>query len=433
MAGELLKATYNNTQSSNWTRYQTSELISEGKLTIGDGYRAKNSELCSLKSGLVFARAGNINQGFKFDNADYLAEKNLIRAGEKISEVGDVLFTSKGTVGRVAFVSDKTTRFVYSPQLSWWRIRDRSLIEPRFLYYWMFGREFFLQINSFKGQTDMADCVSLKDQRQMYITLPPLSEQKAIAHILGTLDDKIELNQQMNGTLEAIAQAIFKSWFVDFDPVRAKMDGRQPAGMDAATADLFPDEFEDSPLGKIPKGWSQYQLGDFLTLKRGYDLPTPSREIGTVPIISSSGFSGWHSTAKVKEPGVVTGRYGTIGKVFFVNEEFWPLNTTLYVEDFKGNEPRVAYYLLKSIDFNVYVDKAAVPGVNRNHVHQESIVAPPLTVQRCFSTTLEPLWQKQSANTQEVKTLTAIRDTLLPKLMSGEIRMKEVETLVKAA
>ena len=105
---------------------------------------------------------------------------------------------------------------------------------------------------------------------QTPLPVPPLDEQKAIAHILGTLDDKIELNQQMNRTLEAIARAIFKSWFVDFDPVRAKMDGRQPAGMDAATADLFPDSFEDSPLGKIPKGWKVTALGDLVDIKHGY-------------------------------------------------------------------------------------------------------------------------------------------------------------------
>ncbi|MBE9126046.1 MULTISPECIES: restriction endonuclease subunit S [unclassified Coleofasciculus] len=99
--------------------------------------------------------------------------------------------------------------------------------------------------------------------------VPPPSEQKAIAHILSSLDDKIELNQQMNGTLEAIARAIFKSWFVDFDPVRAKMDGRQPVGMDAATAHLFPDEFEDSALGKIPKGWEVTALGDLIDIKHG--------------------------------------------------------------------------------------------------------------------------------------------------------------------
>ena len=103
---------------------------------------------------------------------------------------------------------------------------------------------------------------SRQDFYFLSVKLPPLSEQKAIAHILSSLDDKIELNRQMNETLEAMARAIFKSWFVDFDPVRAKMEGRQPAGMDAATADLFPDEFEESSLGLIPKGWKVKKLGD---------------------------------------------------------------------------------------------------------------------------------------------------------------------------
>ena len=111
--------------------------------------------------------------------------------------------------------------------------------------------------------------------REMLMLLPSLHEQCAIAHILGTLDDKIELNRRMNETLEGMARAIFKSWFVDFDPVRAKAAGRQPAGMDAATAALFPDSFEDSPLGKIPKGWKVERLGNVLELAYGR---APNRE-----------------------------------------------------------------------------------------------------------------------------------------------------------
>jgi type I restriction enzyme S subunit len=111
---------------------------------------------------------------------------------------------------------------------------------------------------------------------------PPLPEQKAIAHILGTLDDKIELNNKMNQTLEAIAQTIFKSWFVNFDPVRAKMDGQQPVGMDAATADLFPDSFEDSELGKIPKGWEVVTVGDKCEFAYGKPLVKKYRIKGNV-------------------------------------------------------------------------------------------------------------------------------------------------------
>jgi type I restriction enzyme S subunit len=243
-------------------RYTTGQLIDAGVLAIGDGYRAKNSELAS--DGLPFARAGNIDGGLNFDGADHFPEKNLGRVGEKVSRPSDVVFTSKGTVGRFAFVTERTPRFVYSPQLCYWRSLQPSMLQPRFLYYWMHGIEFWEQANGLKGQTDMADYVSLGDQRRMHITLPSLPEQEALAEILGVLDDKIELNRRMNHTLEATAAAIFKSWFVDFDPVVAKAGGRQPFGMDAGTAALFPSEFVESELGPIPQGWRVGHIGDVL-------------------------------------------------------------------------------------------------------------------------------------------------------------------------
>jgi type I restriction enzyme S subunit len=249
-----------------WRRYEVSDLIRDEKLVIGDGYRAKNSELAA--NGWPFARAGNINDGFRFEGADRFPEDNLSRVGNKVSQPGDVVFTSKGTVGRFAFVRKTTPRFVYSPQLCFWRSLDHKLIDPRYLFYWMFGREFFIQFKGVAGQTDMAEYVSLTDQRRMHITLPPLTEQRAIARILGTLDDKIELNRRMNETLEEMARALFKSWFVDFDPVHAKMEGRQPFGMDDEIAALFPDSFEDSALGEIPKGWKVGTVSDIATASR---------------------------------------------------------------------------------------------------------------------------------------------------------------------
>ena len=118
--------------------------------------------------------------------------------------------------------------------------------------------------------------------------------------------------------------------------------------------------------------WETLRLGEFLTLKRGYDLPSDQREEGNVPIVSSAGITGRHSVAKVEGPGVVTGRYGTLGKVLFINEDYWPLNTALYVQDFKGNNPRFAAYLLESV-LAASSDKTAVPGVNRNELHARNV------------------------------------------------------------
>ena len=122
--------------------------------------------------------------------------------------------------------------------------------------------------------------------------------------------------------------------------------------------------------------WRECKLGDAITLQRGFDLPSQTRRSGTVPIVSSSGVSGFHDVVGIRGPGVVTGRYGTIGKVFFMQEDFWPLNTTLFVKDFKGNNPQFVSYLLKTIDFESASDKSSVPGVNRNDLHQIEIVLP---------------------------------------------------------
>ena len=206
-----------------WRRYVTGDLIAKGKLSIGDGYRAKNSELG--RSGLPFARAANINGGFRFDDPDRFPEKDLAKVGEKISKPGDVVFTSKGTVGRFAFVRKTTPSFVYAPQLCYWRTLDLDVLDARWLYYWMCGQEFGQQAAVVKGQTDMADYVSLGDQRLMEITLPPIAEQQAIAGTLGTLDDKIEQNGQTVRLLERLAQGIFQAWFVDYEPVKAKAAG----------------------------------------------------------------------------------------------------------------------------------------------------------------------------------------------------------------
>ena len=155
-----------------WTRCSVADLIRLDQLIVGDGYRAKNDELSA--QGLPFARVANINDGFRFADADRFPETSLSRVGNKISEPGDVVFTSKGTVGRFAFVRPDTPRFVYSPQLCYWRVLDTTLIHPHYLYYWMYSREFFVQFKGVAGQTDMAEYVSLADQRRMHISLPDI-------------------------------------------------------------------------------------------------------------------------------------------------------------------------------------------------------------------------------------------------------------------
>lgn len=158
--------------------------------------------------------------------------------------------------------------------------------------------------------------------------------------------------------------------------------------------------------------WYSGKLGDVIELKRGYDLPQAKRKKGIVPLVSSSGVSDSHDTAMVKGPGVVTGRYGTIGQVFYVEDDFWPLNTTLYVRDFKGNNPKFIHYFLKILDFLAYSDKAAVPGVNRNHLHEALVIVPPLKVQRTITDFLGALDDRITLLRETNATLEAIAQAL---------------------
>lgn len=162
-----------------------------------------------------------------------------------------------------------------------------------------------------------------------------------------------------------------------------------------------------------PKGaWHRTHLGEALELQRGFDLPSQDRGTGPVPVVSSAGVSGRHDRAKVHPPGVVTGRYGTVGEVFFLTEPFWPLNTTLFVKDFKGNDPRFCFYLLRSLDFTAFMDKSGVPGVNRNHLHSIPVSIPSIGEQRVIGGALGSLDDMVDVNRQTGETLEEIARTL---------------------
>ncbi|MBK7251599.1 MAG: restriction endonuclease subunit S [Gammaproteobacteria bacterium] len=431
--------------AGDWRRHEVSRLLDAGTLVIGDGYRAKNSEFAT--SGLPFARAGNINDGFQFHDADRFPEANLARVGNKVSEPGDVVFTSKGTVGRFAFVSTMTQRFVYSPQLCFWRSLDPALIEPRFLFYWMFGREFFVQFKGVAGQTDMAEYVSLGDQRRMHITLPSAREQRAIAHILGTLDDKIELNRRMNETLEAMARALFKSWFVDFDPVRAKAEGRDP-GLPKHIADLFPDSFEESEMGEIPRGWEVKPIGELAEVVGGSTPKTERAEyweggvhhwvtpkdlsellmpvlLGTERKITDAGLAQI-SSGLLPQGTVLLSSRAPIGYLA-ISEVPVAIN-----QGFIAMKPRAgtsSLFLLRwaSAAHDQIVSHAngsTFLEISKSSFRPIRVVSPAVPVMQAFDRVLRPMYRKVVEQQRESRTLAALRDTLLPKLISGELRVR---------
>jgi type I restriction enzyme S subunit len=306
-------------------------------------------------------------------------------------------------------------------------IPSAKICDSKFLYYSLSHyKQDFLQIANGGAQRNLSGALI----KNFCIGAPPLLEQKAIAHILGTLDDKIELNRKNNETLEAMAKALFKSWFVDFDPVRAKAEGR-PTGLPAEISDLFPDSFEDSELGVIPRGWEVGGLEEFLVLQRGFDLPAPQRIKGAYPVVAASGVSGTHNEPMAFAPGVVTGRSGVLGKVFYIQTDFYPLNTTLWAKEFRLATPIYGYFLLCDIDFAVFNAGSAVPTLNRNHLGSLRFPLPPKALVVSFTEIAVGLMKRKEGIVAETSNLSATRDALLPKLISGELRIPDAEKMLE--
>jgi type I restriction enzyme, S subunit len=245
---------------SEWRTVSFGQLIDEGVLEIGDGYRAKNAELGG--DGPIFLRAGHVRDThIDLDGVDRFHRDLADVVASKMSAPGDVVVTTKGnSTGRVAFIDDRMPPVVYSPHLSYWRSRRRTALVPGFLRYWSRGVQFQDQLSGLASSTDMAPYLSLVDQKRLRISLPTPAEQERIACVLGALDDKIDLNRRMSQTLESMARALYKSWFVDFDPVRAKSAGT-PGGLPTDLVELLPSGFCTTVIGEIPDGWQVGELG----------------------------------------------------------------------------------------------------------------------------------------------------------------------------
>ena len=236
--------------------------------------------------------------------------------------------------------------------------------------------------------------------------IPPISEQYAIVRILGALDDKIELNRRMNQTLEDIARALFKSWFVDFDGVAQE-------------------DMQESELGLIPKGWRVARVSDFMALAYGKSLPAGKRKHGKVPVYGSGGINGFHDTASVGEETVIVGRKGTVGSLYWEQRPSFPIDTVFYVQAFAPLP--FCYHLLEILPLRDMNTDAAVPGLNRENVYRLEVVSPPQKLIAEFSGIVTNLRARIFATQRESQTLTVLRDALLPRLVSGQLLVKDVE------
>ena len=279
------------------------------------------------------------------------------------------------------------------------RLRGRGGLVQDFLPHLIASPSFVAYVKNI-GRGVGVPHISGKEIGAFEFLLPPEPVQRQIGFILSAYDDLIENNRRRMALLEESTRLLYREWFVRLH---------------------FPGHEHTSIVDGVPQGWERGPLEGAMVLQRGFDLPTQNRQDGTVPIYGSTGILGYHDKAKAAAPGVVTGRSGTLGKVQYVAEDYWPLNTALWVNEFKRVPPLFALFLLREMDLRKYNGGASVPTLDRKSVHRVEVLIPTSLLLRLFDEFAADVFaQIKNLDVQNQK-LRAARDLLLPRLMSGEI------------
>lgn len=331
---------------------------------------------------------------------------------------GVVIGRSGASAGRVQFCSVD-----YWPHNTCLYVTDFRNNSPRFAYYLLQT----LNLGAFNSGSAQPS-LNRNFLYSIPIRVPPRTAQEEIASVLGSMEDRMALLRETNVTLEATAQALFKSWFVDFDPVRARTDGRPCQGGCESTRTLFPDTWEVWKGRQIPSGWAPRRLQDVLELEYGKALKASERVPGRFRVYGSGGHTGYHDEPMIAGPGIIVGRKGTVGTVFWEDQAFHPIDTVFYVRS--ANPLTYCFELLKSLPLTQMNTDAAVPGLNRNNAYRLEVVLPTKPVLDAFDEICTPLRALIACNDERVETLSNLRDTLLPRLISGQLRLPEAENLM---
>lgn len=305
-----------------------------------------------------------------------------------VPQTGNLILAREAPVGEVGYVKDGH-KVCLGQRTVLIQVTSES-VDNKYLLYHLVNptTKHDLQIRS---TGSVVAHLNMKDIRNFEVTLPSLPEQKAIAAVLSSLDDKIDLLHRQNKTLEALAQTLFRHWFVD--------------------------GAEDD--------WRQGRLDDLVEFAYGKGLKSEIRTGRGYPVVGSSGVVDFHSEYLVEAPGIVIGRKGTLGEVIYMSENFYPIDTTYFIKSKTGSEGMYfEYFLLKTINFKDMNTDSAVPGLNRNIALATEVAVPPHCQIAKFNESIHPVFQKIITNKNQIRTLEKLRDTLLPKLMSGEARVR---------
>lgn len=427
--------------------------------------RARLDEVCAVidcphttpaltEEGPYVVRSQDMRSGFvRLETTGHVSEETYLeRTRRSMPEYGDILYSREGTYFGIAAEVPRGERICLGQRMVQLRPNKNHLL-PRFLRYWLNSP---LMGGFIAGLRDgsVAERLNMSTIRALPVALPRLSVQVQVSEVLGALDDRIELLRKTNATLESIAQAQFKSWFIDFDPVRAKAEGREPEGMDAATAALFPAEFEASALGLIPKGWRVGCFGGLAALAKGsvnpLDFPTltfehyslPAFDASQLPVFEPGEAIKSHKT-RVPRGAVLQSKLNPhIPRVWFVaasgehavcSTEFLPWVAR------DASSPELVYCTLRSAAFEAQV-KTLVTGTSNSHqrvkpdqVGALSLIIASNDVQKAFADLARPMLAKVAANRLHARNLAEVRDSLLPRLISGKLRLPEAQEQLEEA
>ena len=370
---------------------------------------------------------------------------------------GDLILSNSATPGLPKFM--KIEACIHD---GWMLLKDFKGLDKRFAYWLLLHERKNLVV---QGNGSVFTNLKTDILKNHIVKIPAENKQIEIAEVLDSVQEKIELNRQTNQTLEQIAQAIFKSWFVDFEPVKAKIAALEAGGSEddallaamqaiagnalfasdaadadaatqlarlqtehpeqyttlRATAELFPSAMQESELGEIPEGWEPVRLEHYIELAYGKALKKTDRVEGPYRVYGSGGITGTHNDFLVQGPSIILGRKGTIGSIYWENQNFYPIDTTYYVIVKNGCTLSFAYYLLQTLGLKGMNTDAAVPGLNRNNVYRLETPCYPKAIIDRFTEMATSNFSKIANCNAENLSLVELRDTLLPKLLSGEL------------
>jgi len=400
------------------------------------------------EKGINFIKSESIGYDGSIQSSAFAHIDEPTHAELKRSQIAesDILYTIAGVhLGKCASARKEHLPANTNQAVAIIRV-DPARAVSRFVEYVLRNRSFVAMVNAGVAQSAQPN-VNLTEIGRFQIPLLPLAEQRAIAHILGALDDKIELNRRMNETLEAMARAIFKSWFVAFDPVRAKSEGCKPYGMNVATAALFPSSFQDSPLGKIPKGWAVAPIGEATQVTGGSTPKTDEArfwEEGTYYFATPKDLSQvagpilLATERKITEAGLAQIGSGLLPSGTVLLSSRAPIGYTAITDvpvavnqgiaAMKCNAALPNHYVYfwtkENLDTIIsHANGSTFLEISKGNFRRIEAVVPPVNVVKAFRDLVAPMFLRITNDLKESQTLAALRDTLLPKLISGEIRI----------